>query len=254
MHTYELLADEKDHVLFEHRPVVVTSPHFHNAVEFMFVEKGCVSVSVGGEQKVLHEGDACFCDSFCVHSYQETPTALTYVLVGGKESFKRFSDRKGELVPPKFFTFTDFPFLATLFSLYQADSENKNAVFDGIMQILLSKLSDCAPFSKREENKQNLLVCEILQYAETHLVEDLSLNALSNVFSLSKEHLSRILHKHLCENWKSYLGRKRIALAHTLLREAPNKNVLEIAYSCGFDSPNTFYRTYKKEYGKAPKE
>lgn len=54
MHTYELLADEKDHVLFEHRPVVVTAPHFHNAIEFMFVEKGQVSVSVGGDFALIH--------------------------------------------------------------------------------------------------------------------------------------------------------------------------------------------------------
>ena len=131
--------------------------------------------------------------------------------------------------------------------------ENKNAVFDGIIQILLSKLSTSIPFCKREENKQNLLVCEILQYAQTHLTEDLSLQTLSRIFGYSEEHLSRILHKYLCENWKNYLGRHRIALAHTLLRENPEKNVLEIAYACGFDSPSTFYRFYNKEYGTSPK-
>lgn len=254
MHIYELVADEKNHVLFEHRSVGITTPHFHNAIEFIFVEKGCISVTIGGEQKVLYSGDACFCDSFCVHTYQDTPSALAYILVGGKDSFARFFEKKGSIAPPKFFKFYDFTFLSKIFSLYQNDSENKNAIFDGIMQILLAKLSDSIPFIKREENKQNILVCEILQYTQTHLTEDLSLHALSQIFGYSEEHLSRILHKYLRENWKSYLGKQRVALAHSLLQKYPEKSVLKIAFSCGFDSPNTFYRFYKKEHGTSPKK
>ena len=83
--------------------------------------------------------------------------------------------------------------------------------------------------------------------------EDLSLNALAEKFGYSREHLSRLLHGALQESWNGYIGRLRAKNTHALLTASPELSVLEAAFACGFESSNTFYRAYAKEYGHPPK-
>ena len=55
------------------------------------------------------------------------------------------------------------------------------------------------------------------------------------------------------ENWKGYINRLRVRHAEQLLRKNKTETILQIAFTCGFDSIHTFYRAYKKEFGKAPR-
>ena len=121
------------------------------------------------------------------------------------------------------------------------------------VKILFSEISESAPFIPRKADKQSALVCSVLQYAEERLCEDLSLAALARVFNYSQEHLSRVLHGYLSENWCAYVNRLRVRRAETLLKNDPSLSVLDAAFACGFDSPNTFYRAYKREFGKKPR-
>ncbi|MBQ7368529.1 MAG: AraC family transcriptional regulator [Clostridia bacterium] len=254
MSTYEKKADEKRHVLFEHRPAIDTKAHFHSAVELLFVEKGEIEITIDGQTRTLQANDACFCDSFCVHAYPANSDSLVYVVVGEKTFFERFFTQNKGLVPEKFFRFSDFAFLSQLYKLYKEATVYKPSVFEGILQILLSKIAETNVFVMRQTNKQSSLVCEILHYAENHLDEELSLLQIAKRFGYSGEHLSRLLHKHLCENWKNYVSRLRIKRAVELLQSSPKTSVAEIAFSCGFESLNTFYRAYKRECGKSPKK
>ena len=80
-----------------------------------------------------------------------------------------------------------------------------------------------------------------------------NLLALSREFGYSREHLSRILGRYLSEGWNGYVNRLRARRAEEMLSERPGENVLKIAYECGFESPNTFYRAYRREFGKSPR-
>ena len=44
----------------------------------------------------------------------------------------------------------------------------------------------------------------------------------------------------------------RARAAHTLIESNKNSSVLDIALSCGFESLNTFYRAYRRVFGKTP--
>lgn len=257
MSLYELLAEEKHYAMFHYRPMFRTSPHFHSAIELLFVEKGELEVVVGGEKQTLKAGQGCFVDSFCIHSYEHSPSSLTFVVVGAKSYFDRFFVEKGEKILSKFFTFEDFTLLKTLHAICNkpyASSEDLHAAFEGSIQILLAQLSQTVPLASREIEKQGSLVCELLRYAENHPDEDLSLRSLARRFGFSHEHLSRILHKYLSENWNTYVGRLRVRRAYALLKAKPEMSVLTAALECGFESANTFYRAYKKEYGHTPKQ
>ena len=103
------------------------------------------------------------------------------------------------------------------------------------------------------ESKQTELVCSILKYAVENPKNDLSLGTISDKFDYTREHLSRLLHKYLQENWNTFVNRIRVKKADNMIKQNQG-TILDILYECGFDSPNTFYRAYKKEFKKSPKQ
>lgn len=253
---YERPAEEKGYFHFQRREVFDTNAHFHSAPEFLFAEQGEQLVSIGGEKRVLKEGEGCFSEGFCIHSYTNVKGSIAHVVLGEKGYFdKIFSSFSGKL-PPRFFRFDDYSLLNALRELCNKDYANelhRRVAFEGAMEILFSALAERIPFEERKEDKHSALVCEILDYSSSNLDVDLSLSALSKRFGYAHEHLSRILHKYLSENWNVYVGRLRARKARALLAEHPDCSVLKIAFDCGFESANTFYRAYKKEYGVSPR-
>jgi len=254
MSFFELTAEEKRYFHFQPRGSFDTEPHFHSAIEFLFVERGEQEVVIGGEKRILYAGDACFSDSFCVHSYDHKPNTAAYVFLGEKSYFDNFFLAQDGKVPPRFFQFHDFSLLKNLLQLctknYRSNA-TQQAVFEGSAHILLATIAEETEFVTREVDKQTSFIANVLQYAQEHLKGDLSLSALSRVFGYSQEHLSRLLHKYLAENWTTYVNRLRARHAHALLQE--NGSVLDIAFDCGFESLSTFYRAYHLEYGKNPR-
>lgn len=260
MSYYELLADQKKyfHFFYHYTPNAIA--HFHSAVEMLIIQNGEQEVVLDGERRILKRGDACFCDRFCVHSYPKKEGVTAAIIIGDKAYFERAFALLGNKTPPNFFHFERLELLETLYHFNksyeneQKSEEVKQAAFEGSVGILMSAIAENVPFVSRQRNKQESLICDVLLYAETHLEEDISLSALANVFGYSHEHLSRLMHRYLSENWTAYVNRLRVKKAAEILRKNPNNSVLSTALSCGFDSANTFYRAYKKEFGVPPRK
>ena len=255
MSYYEILADEKDRLCFEYRPTPVTNPHFHSAYEFLFSVHGGQEVLVDGEKRVLQAGEGCFCDGYTVHAYTPNKTPA-YILLGDKRYFDPTFAALGNKLSPSFFRFENFSLLDALLSLYRAPCKNgllKAETGGGLVKILLAELAKQTEFVPRKTDKQSALVGQILRYAEENLTTDLSLQTLAKRFGYSHEHLSRILHRYLRESWNVYIGRLRVRKADALLTSRPDLPVLTVALECGFESPNTFYRAYKREFSLPPR-
>lgn len=256
MSYYEVNADKENYCNVFYHGKADARAHFHSAVELLLVESGEQEVVVGGQKRLLKGGEGCFCDAFSTHAYMYNRNALTTTVIGDKVFFERAFALFGEKVPPKFFAFDDFTWLKIIVDQVKSDDiDNLTQVrFEGFVHFLLSKIAENNAFVTREKSKQDALICRILSYTESHLHEDLSLETLGRVFHYSREHLSRLAHKYLSENWQNYVNRLRVRKAANLLAENPKENVMDVALSCGFDSPNTFYRAYKKEFGHSPKK
>lgn len=257
MSFYELNAETTGYFYFRKGTTPwYTAPHFHSAVEILVCAEGEQVLTVGGERKILQAGDGCFIDSYTVHSLEKSACNM-FVFLGDLQyfqpTFQAFHDQK----PPMFFRFENLSLLSFLYDICEKNTQNTPARYEtneGVVKILLSEISKNTPFALHKERGKDELVCNILHYASHHLKEDLSLQRLANVFGYSHEHLSRLLHRHLNEHWNRYVGRLRVRAAHALLKSAPSCSVLEIASQCGFESPNTFYRAYKREYQQSPRK
>jgi len=90
-----------------------------------------------------------------------------------------------------------------------------------------------------------------LAYALAHLDEDLSLAALAGQTGLSTFQLHRIFSSAVGETPKQLTQRLRLERAAVLLL-AKKESVLDVALSCGFQSPEVFLRAFRRQFGLTP--
>ncbi len=257
MSFYEWKVEQRDYFYFNRvKKENETPPHFHSAVELLFCIDGKQEVCISGKTYTLEKGDACFIDSYTVHSLQPSGATL-YAIVGDVHFFQPAFSAFGDILPPCLFRFENVEFLSLLYTLYQQKKTTANAFAQrnhALVKLLLAELYESVTFVMRKENKQNDLVAKILQYATEHYADDLTLVTLSTRFGYSHTYLSRLLHRYLGVNWNIYVGNIRVRAAHNLLQNEQDISVLNVALCCGFESLNTFYRAYRRVYGKTPLE
>ncbi len=253
---YEQKAETNNYFYLTHSQAKHCPTHYHGAVEFLFLAKGEIEVTLDGETRTLRAGEGYFADSFSVHSYRLNTDVETYVLVADKRYFERFFEEQNGLTFPPFFTYESHELLDNLLAIYRSCAciSQKNGFCRGLCETFIYSLAEKIPLGTRKKGKSANLVGKILSYAHDNLNGDLSLETLSRQFGYTREHLSRLIHSHLKEHWNSYVSRIRAIRVHELLKNTDGLTVMEIALSCGFENANTFYRAYKKAFGETPKK
>ena len=98
--------------------------------------------------------------------------------------------------------------------------------------------------------RQDTLVCELVNYINLHIGEDLSLKTLGRVTNYNPTYLSRTFKNITRSPLKTYIDEKRINTAKVLMsRDVP---LAEIAMQVGFQNYSTFYNTFKRLTGVSP--
>ncbi len=85
-----------------------------------------------------------------------------------------------------------------------------------------------------------------------HLEEDLTLKTVAPHFGVSREHLSRVFHRHFGVTFQQYVLGRRIAAARQLLMEKTDLSLLDIALAVGFQSHSSFCRVFRRHEGVTP--
>ncbi len=89
---------------------------------------------------------------------------------------------------------------------------------------------------------------KVLDYIEQNLEKPLSIETISEVACFSPYHFHRIFSVFVGEPLKTYINRKRIEKAATLLYQNPDVPVSEIAYTLGYNSTSVFCRNFKQRF------
>ena len=98
--------------------------------------------------------------------------------------------------------------------------------------------------------RQDTLVCELVNYINLHIGEDLSLKALGRITNYNPTYLSRTFKNMTHSPLKVYIDEKRISTAKLLMARA--LPLAEIAAQVGFQNYSTFYNTFKRLAGRSP--
>lgn len=92
-----------------------------------------------------------------------------------------------------------------------------------------------------------------LDYIDSHITDELTLEKISSIANLSPNYLSNIFREQTGMKLWDYIGEKRIHLATQLLIENPNDSIISVALKCGFNNCPNFNRAFKKYTGQTPK-
>lgn len=95
------------------------------------------------------------------------------------------------------------------------------------------------------------LVQRAIDYMEERLDEPLTLERIAEASAMSVPHLYRMFYAMTGHPIKEYIRKRRTNEAGCLLRQT-NMPVIDVGFQCGFDSYQTFLKTFKRTTGLTP--
>lgn len=116
---------------------------------------------------------------------------------------------------------------------------------------LLYNLNKISPDSGTD-NHRNEQLKAILMYINENITSPLSLESIAENFYITKYHLCHMFKKQTGFSVNKYITYKRILLARELYSQG--KTLLEASSEAGFSNYSNFYKMYKNETGKSPRE
>ena len=110
----------------------------------------------------------------------------------------------------------------------------------------------CSSFTDRRKSYNEQLKNDLLTYLEENYADpDVYGKSVAAHFSISEKYLSTFFREQTGVGFSSYLENLRLTQAAHLLDDS-QFTVNEIANMVGFNSPNTFYKAFRRMYGIAP--
>lgn len=91
-----------------------------------------------------------------------------------------------------------------------------------------------------------------VKYLQTHFDGEVTLSRVASLYSVSREHFSRLFKRETGFGFNEYLTLLRLQKAESILREEPRKNISQVAYETGFNDSNYFSDRFHREYGLSP--
>jgi AraC-like DNA-binding protein len=126
-----------------------------------------------------------------------------------------------------------------------------NDVKNLLKEIITRVIKTC---TEKTEEKHDQTVLQIKKLI-AHEINDYNLSAdsMANRFNLTSSYINRLFKKHTSYSIAGYINNLRLEHAEEHLRST-NMTISEIAENSGFASMGTFFRIFKKKYGRTPKD
>ena len=103
------------------------------------------------------------------------------------------------------------------------------------------------------KNEHLKAIKRVLLYISQHPDEKLSLAILAKIARISEFHFHRIFQAYLGVSLKQYINRTRMEKALYALHYK-QKSMTDIAFDCGFETPSSFNKAFRKTYNTHPSD
>ena len=226
--------------------------HFHSSIELLYMVEGSMTVILDGEEIQVGPGECCWCSSYLIHSYQGEGKRQCIVAIIPLTSVPMIAKTLGSHVfADPLMKDGDGRIRALLEMMVEAAQRDNQPMLKGLSYTLLGMAMEHCPMLPSKSSAQNELVRDILKYIHEHIDQPLAVKDVAEAFGYSESRFSHLFQERLRRTLHDYIRQLRCQQAAQLLRET-EMTVPEIALSKGFESLQTFYRSFKRCYGVTP--
>jgi len=131
---------------------------------------------------------------------------------------------------------------------YASELYSRTLLLQFLIWLNRSFLTDS--FRYIETGSANQKITEILHYINEHLNDDLSIEALSRRFFISRRYLMQLFQQETGYSIGKYINAKRLFSARDKIRHG--MSLTEACYSSGFQHYSTFTRSYYRMFQSTP--
>lgn len=230
--------------------------HHHDFYEVYNLLAGEVSYWVDGKTYHLRPGDIFLISPMALHRPVVKPGAKyeRFVLWINKNYLESLDE--GRLLTQCFNASHNHlrgssitPLLSSLVTEKYSNKLGADIYASGIFLQLMVELNRLSPIGSQISEHSDL-IADVLDYINQNYSADLSLDALSDHFHISKYHLSHEFKKETGTSLYHFITLKRLAAARQMLMEGQSPG--DVYLSCGFRDYTVFYKAFKAEYGTSP--
>lgn len=233
-----------------------TSLHFHSAVEFMYIVKGELNVTLNGTTYQAREGDLLTVNSAVVHSSKPTDKNIDYyILIANDEFFKsnglyyentRFTPLIHSEEVQKIF--------AEIINEYNGKDEYSNSAITAHALSLFIYLNrhhvENKGTASEVNDKKITAVKKTLDYISDNFKNKLTVDEISNALHFSKSYLSHVFKNVTGHSLIDYVNLLKCQTAKSLIKNGAT--IKQASFECGFSDVSYFTRTFKKVMGGLP--
>ena len=103
------------------------------------------------------------------------------------------------------------------------------------------------------QNAKDTRIRKVLDYLDMHFQENPNITFLANMCYLSASRFSHLFREECGIYLSAYINELKLSQALEWLRDS-DSSITNISYACGFSDANHFSSSFKKKYGKSPRE
>jgi AraC-like DNA-binding protein len=246
--------------------------HWHEELEFIFVEEGVMEVTINSEMRQVTKGNFIFINSGDLHQITSTGPSIHHAIVFHPQilNFDYPDTSQNSIIKPITKGFLRFP------SFIQIEEQLKNDIAEKLIKIIdinksvpeLSALSIkitlfeiiLALFERElfEELQTNVKekqenIKKVITYIQKNYDKKILLEDLASILSMNKNYFSKYFHEAIGRTPITYINEYRCEKAAELLKSS-NLKVLDISFMVGFENFSYFIRKFKEHKRYSPSQ
>lgn len=246
--------------LIEHTDVKYI-PHFHDETEIVYVLDGSITVTIENESYILKKQEICIITSGLIHNlYSHEPSRVLVMKLFPVIDLGNVQ-LAGAVIRPGT---KNYDLLKKHISDIMLEDEKKaigyelsvNISAEKILLLIIRnmeyrRLEDSG--KTKYENKSDLLNAVTL-FLEKHYAEEFALEDVAKHLNYTKSYFCHYFKRITGVTFWSYYTIFRLEKALLLMRETPDKKLIEIAENAGFKNIRSFNQSFKEYHRCTPRE
>ncbi len=230
--------------------------HWHDYIELELILSGRAEHIYNSEAYELCEGNAYIVTHHDLHAFRAV-TDITLINIGFDISLLGSSLADALMYGARKKLCCAFPATQTeqmreLCELLIAETASDNMLSDAMIRALIARMViEIIRRSESVDLQSPSLSQKALEYIHSAFKEDISLQQLSDVLSITPNYLGRIFQRDVGVSFNTYVNQVRLRYVCNLLLFSALP-VKDIALMSGYSSVEYFFSVFKKHFGMTP--